>query len=155
MDKYGNELAGSRKQGNPNCGRATLRTNTCTHLCLPSVFLMWCRDCSPKHNVALKHGQQLCSCSFSLLVTVYPQYLCSSFRKRITLGMPLQPVQLVHYQPWMYSAHAPLIKHQCLASQVGNPSPLSAESGVKRFAANLNLSRRCMFWTRINTRTSA
>lgn len=55
--------------------------------------------------------------------------------------MPLQPVQLVHYQsypPWIYSAHAPLIKHQCLASQVGNPSPLSAESGVKRFAVNLN-----------------
>lgn len=29
VDKYGNEIAGSRKQGNPNCGRTMIHTNTC------------------------------------------------------------------------------------------------------------------------------
>lgn len=33
VDKYGNEIAGSRKQGNPNCGKTFTLTKTCAWGC--------------------------------------------------------------------------------------------------------------------------
>ena len=33
VDKYGNEIVGSRKEGNPNCGRTATLTKACTKRC--------------------------------------------------------------------------------------------------------------------------
>lgn len=48
VDKYGNEIAGSRKQGNPNCGKTTTHTSTCSHIAKQGFWLCCgCLYCLP------------------------------------------------------------------------------------------------------------